>query len=249
MAVGFFNPEGIFASLLGVNVGTVQTTNHSTSQQRAQALGATGDEAVSTLYGGQDSITETFKIYKESGTFSVENVVPGTVKDGYHVDTITVTYTPTDYPEMSISAHKHTDVHDGVQSHGTPMRKAASTLALPAGFGACGIAALVGVEDDPSIAASGATYTLGITHEDATDCGGAYLASENRDPVETLQVNFVGVATVGQGSGDPMEDWDMTASSIDRGNTAAETSSFTFEKHGASVAPTAASSGSGTSGS
>lgn len=233
MAVGFFNPEGIFASLVGTSVGEVQTTNHSTSQQRAQAVDRHGDEKSSTLYGGQDSITETFKIYQESGTFSIANIVPGTVKEGYHVDNLTVTYTPTDYPEVSISAHKHTDTATGVASHGTTHRKATSSLTLPAGFGACGIAALVGV-DDPSVAVSGATYTLGITHEDATDCGGGYLASENRDPVETLAVNFVGIATISQASGSPMEDWDMTASSEDRSNTAAETSSFTFEKHGTS---------------
>lgn len=230
MAVGFFNPDGIFASLIGTSVGDVQTTNHSTSQQRASAADKHGDEKNSTLYGGQDSITETFKIYQDSGTFSVSSIVPGTVQDGYHVDNLTVTYTTTDFPEVSISAHKHTDLATGVTSHGTTHRKATSSLQLPAGFGACGIAALVGVED-ASIAVSGATYTLGITHEDAQDCGGAYLASENRDGVETLQVNFVGVATISQASGDPMEDWDMTASSIDRSNTAAETSSFTFEKH------------------
>lgn len=237
MAVGFFNPEGIFASLVGTSVGEVQTTNHSTSQQRAQAVDKHGDEKSSTLYGGQDSITETFKIYQESGTFSIANIVPGTVQDGYHVDNLTVTYTPTDYPEVSISAHKHTDTADGVTSHGTTHRKATASLTLPAGFGACGIAALVGVSD-ASIAVSGATYTIGITHEDATDCGGAYLASENRDPVETLAVNFVGIAEP------EMDGWDMTASSEDRSNTAAETSSFTFEKHGTSFVASGSGSGS-----
>ncbi len=235
MAVGFFNPDGIFASLLGVNVGTVQTTNHSTSQQRAQAVDAHGDEASAELYGGQDSVTETFKVFG-GDSFSVAPIVPGTTKDGYHIDNVTVTYTPTDFPEVSISAHKHTDTATGVASHGTTHRKATSSLTLPGGFGACGIAALVGVSDT-SIAVSGATYTLGITHEDATDCGGAYLASENRDPVETLAVNFVGIATP------TMSGWDMTASSEDRSNTAAETSSFTFEKHGTSYNGGGSSSG------
>lgn len=230
MAVGFFNPEGIFASALGTSVGEVQTTNHSTSQQRAAAADKHGDEKTSTLYGGQDSVTETFKVFQSEGTFSVANIVPGTVVDGYHVDSLTVTWSPTDFPEVSVSAHKHTDLATGVTSHGTPHRKAVSSLQPPAGFGACGIAALVGVEDT-SIAPSGATYTLGITHEDAQDCGGGYLASQNRDGVETLQVNFVGIATIDQSSGKPMEGWDMTASSKDKGNTAAETSSFTFEKH------------------
>jgi len=250
MAVGFFNPEGIFASLVGTSVGEVQTTNHSTSQQRAQAVDKNGDEKSSTLYGGQDSITETFKVYQAEGTFSVANIAPGKrVADPndqdeyYHIDNVTVTYTPTDYPEVSISAHKHTDVSDGKHSHGTEHRFLTPSLTLPAGFGACGIAALVGADSDPSVAVSGATYTLGITHEDATDCGGAYLASENRDPVETLAVNFVGIATP------TMSGWDMTASSEDRSNTAAETSSFTFEKHGTSYVAPAPVGGSSSSGS
>lgn len=232
MAVGFFNPEGIFASLIGAEVAAVQTTNVSTSQQRAQAVGADGNEASSTLYGGQESITETFKVIKQDGTINLTAVAPGTCvsypaggPDKLHIDSVTVTYSPTDYPEMSISAHKHTDVADGKTSHGTTHRTASPTLALPAGFGACGVAALVGVADS-SVAVSGATYTISITHEDATDCGGAYLASENRDPVETLAVNFVGIANPS------MSGWDMTASSKDTSNTAAETSSFTFEKHG-----------------
>ena len=226
MAVGFFNPSAFFS----VN-GEVQTENHSTSYERAQSLKSDGDEGRSLLYGGRDSLTQSFRIYDDE--IDLSPIVPGTVMDGYHVDTVTVNYTSTDWPEIQVSAHKHLS---GNASHGTPHRKAAQTLTLPGGFGACGLQTLAGITD-ASIGASGGTYTLGITHQDETGCSGGYLASENRDPVETLVINFVGYATPDVSSGKPLNGWDMRDISKDRGNTAAETSSFTFEKHGASVDP------------
>lgn len=238
--VNFFNPADPFASVHPAN-WEVQSCSPSISNQRAQGLAANGDEAAYQIYGGQESCTVEYKVLDGTG-ISLAAFAPGAVDPttGYHCDGVTVNYTGTDYPSISVSCHKHTHCEDGVTSHGSPHRVAQVSFMggnLPYGFGIpVSLRKAVGVTGDLSVGVTSLSYQTGITHQDEAGATGGYLASDNRDGTETISLGLTGVLSADP---TPGEGWTMTEKSTPTGNTAAETSTYTFEKHVPCAVPTA----------
>lgn len=237
--VEFFNPADPFASVHPAN-WEVQSDSPSISNQRAQGLASDGDEAIAVIYGGQASGTTEYKCLDTTANAVIDltGFAAGTVDHttGYHCDSITVNYTPTDFPSISVARHKHTHTEPGIPSslgdpsHGTKHRVAQVSITnLPAGFGCpATLRTILGMTGDLAIGIASFTYTCGVTHQDENGGGGGYLASENRDGVETISVSFTGVPSTDP---NPGTGWTMTGKTTPTGNSAAETSSYTFEKH------------------
>ena len=219
--VGFFNPECPYT----ITNAELQSESPSISYQRAQALDCNGDEANAVMYGGRKTQTFTFRGTGTGnfGTISVGSIA-GTEK--FHMDSVAVSYSTTDNPELTISAHAHTSG----DSHGSPHNTATPSLTLPATFGTCAWNTFFSLTADKSV--SSFSYNLSLTHEEANGCDGNATASQNRDAVETVTVEFVGI--VAQSDVEPAFEGGWTVTSANpgtKGNTAAETSSYTLEHH------------------
>ena len=222
-AVCFFSPDGILSAPEGWEL---QGFSPQRSEQRAQGLGSDGDEVAKQLYGGQSSGTLEYKLFATSGNIDFSTIKPGYVAAGWHVDSLSVSYSASDFPSVSVAVHKHEDCESGVTSHGTAHRTYAPSITLPAGFGCpAGLKSLLGVMD-AGIGMSSFEYSMSVTHEDATGGAGAYLASENRDGNESISAEFVGIP-----DSVALEGWDETGHTQNRSNTAAETASYTLEHH------------------
>lgn len=226
MPIGFFNPT---SPITVPTTWILQSNGPSTSKTRAQGLKSNGDEAASHLYAGQTSDTLTFKVFSTSGNIVPATLKAGSVVSGYHVDSVSVAYTPTDWPTVTLSIHKHDDLAvSSSTSHGGQSNKYTSSLNLPAGWGCpSGLRSLLFETDDASVGISSFNYSCGVTHQDEVGDNGNWLASEDRDGNETINVSFVGIPT----SAPAIDGWDCTSNSRSMGNTSADTSSFTFEHH------------------
>lgn len=230
MPISFFSPT---TKLTGLPEALIlQSSAPSDSYNRQQGLNTDGDEIASQIYGHNQSVTEVYKSFEDTGSIPLSLVTPGTVKGTWHIDSVSVKYTPTDYVELSVTAHQHIDCEPGVTSHNSNHRKVQDPIAsLPYGFGIpVGLRTLVGLTDS-TVGIASFTYDLSITHQDEVGGAGNYLASENRDGAETITVEFTGdPGTIG------IEGWDLTAKSENNSNTTAETVSYTFTRHLSTVA-------------
>lgn len=235
MAIEFFKPTD---ELTGIPSDWVlQSHSPSFTINRAQGLKDNGDEAASKIYGRSMSDTFVYKAFTDTGTIPIggDNITAGYVSGDWHVDSISIKYSATDYPEISVTVHKHVDCEPNVKSHDSDHRKVKDTLlTLPYGFGCpATLRDIVGVSTtDTEIGMTSFTYELSVTHQDETGGSGGYLASDNRDGVETISIELTGVP-----SAEPsVSGWDLTANSSNESNTTANTASYTLTRHVAAVA-------------
>lgn len=226
-SVNFFNPADIFSA----SAWELQSRSPSKSVNRSQGLKANGDEAKSHLYGGQTSDTLTYRAMGGSGaaaTLDLSAIFASAVINGWHIDSLNVKYSPSDYTEVTITAHYHDDRDGSRASHADMANKyAPSVQSLPAGFGIPdSLKTLVGISDE-TIGLSEFSYNMSVQHQDEVGGSGGWLAAEDRDGTETISISTVGVPTAAPA----ISGWDCTASSSSASNTAAETGSWTFEHH------------------
>lgn len=214
--VEFFAPTDVFS--IGDD-WKVQTTEKSKTKERASGLGATGDEIAHKDHSEQDGLTCTYKCYVETGNLTLPKV--GAISGGYHIDSINLAYSPTDWPTLTVTGHKHSPT-----SHTTgSCRTYTATPVFPAQF--CIPSNVTSLSmTDASIGMRSLTYDLSCTHVDEDKCGG-WLAGENHDGVETLAAEFTGVPdslTIADG-------WTQTEKGDSSGNTAVTTSSVSITQH------------------
>ncbi len=212
------------SNLIGIAGGwCVQTGSNTESWDRASGL-CGGDEAAAQKYNKRVSGTLTAKNYSPSGTLAIPTV--GDIMSGYHIDSVAVAYSETDWPELTVSYHKHHIVHSACRTY-TP------TAVLPAGFGvpdeikdsdSATIFKLIG----SGVGLKSLNYSLTATHVDDTAKNGTWLGGDTHNGVETLGVEFVGKAEF-----DDMtlsEDWDVTESANGDSGTAGDTSSISMTR-------------------
>lgn len=220
--VGFFNPS----EQLGLDASwELQSEAPSSTSQRASGLGSDGDEAASKLYDPKTAITCKFKCFSASGDLTVPPA--GTVTaGGFHIDSWTVTYSPTDWPSISVTAHKHTGT---TGTHGVgDCRTYTPSVDLPAGWGISRtVAGWALAEGDTAIGIASAEYSISVTHQDELGEAGEWLAGENRDGAETFKLGLTGAgATVTAPAG-----WDKLEDGTAKSNQAADTQSLSWEHH------------------
>lgn len=223
-AVPFFNPTDV----LSLGGDMIQQSNGiKETNQRAQGLGATGDEAANKLHGGMSQGSVVYEDHTESGNLTLPNV--GKVAGGYHIDSIQVEYQPTGWPRITFNVHQH-DSNPHVDAD---LNTFSATVDLPCQFGiprtlelASDGVTVVFANGDTDSGMRSLSYTLSCTHVDE-DENGDHLAGENRDGVEQLQIGF----TKDPDTTTIHADWDNLDDGPDKSNTAAETGSLTLEHH------------------
>lgn len=215
----FFAPTGL---LLPAGSGwIIQNNAPGKGSQRASGIGATGDEVANALYDTRETLTETYKLFAGTGTLPVL----GTVVSGslWHIDSVRVSLSATDWPTMTITAHKHTDGvgHASMETYKPSISAPAAAWGVPeAPFGiTVGTLTTVGV--------SSAEYNFSVTHVDELAGDGKQLGGQNRDGVETLSVTYVGTATPAP----PSADWDEMETGTNASNEAASGGSASWEHH------------------
>ena len=193
MPIKFFDPTSEFGALADWEQQT--GSNPNTSEQRASALGQHGDEIRWQGYGRQTALAATFVAVKASGLLTVPNV--GLVVGGVHIDSLSVAYTNTGFPTLTLNGHRH----DSGNSH-TACRQYKPTVRLPAVFGCPRELAMTGATPENVFALTpqaeidtrSVTYTLTTNHVDEMDREGGHLAEDNYDGSETLAVELTGDA-------------------------------------------------------
>ena len=211
-AQAFFNPTSLVGLLTGWEVQTDQIT---TSRQRAQALGADGDEIASQTFDERTTISVPFVATADNAAIPKAGQIIG----GFHIDSATVNFTNTAFVTMTIAAHKH-----GSADHPAGRTYTGSLTTIGCKFGCP--ASPVGVSIPTGAGVRSYTYTLTANHVDELGSQGNYLASDNYDGTETAEVELcdTGEITAAQG-------WDLVSNGHTRGNTQAETSTATAERH------------------
>lgn len=207
----------------------IQTAGPSTQKDRASGLGADGDEVAKEEYNKRKSVSLTYKCFSATGNLSLPSV--GTISGGYHIDSVALAYSPTDWPTLTVTAHKH---DDGATHAADSCRTYTTDLVFPAQFGvpssiSDGTATVMFAMSVAGIGMRSLSFSLACTHVDEQGSAGNWLAGENHDGVETLDAEFTGVPA----SGDLTihADWTMTSDGETSGNTAVDSRTVSLTRH------------------
>mgnify|MGYP001240558203 CR=1 FL=1 len=230
----FFSPTDAIDinTLLGLSGAArwiIQTASPSTSQDRASGLKADGDEAAYKEHNKLQNVSLAYKCFAVSGNLTIPSV--GTVTGGYHIDSVALAYSPTDWPTLTVNAHKH---DNGATHAADSCRTYTSALTFTAGFGVPS-SVKEGTTSIFSLSAAGIgmrslSFNLACTHVDELGSSGNWLAGENHDGVETIDAEFTGVPndtadlTIGAG-------WSRMSDGQTEGNTAVNARTLSITRH------------------
>ena len=220
--VQFYNPTDV------IGIGTpwvIQTANPVAQSSRANGLGADGDEVAWKEYDKKTALSLTYKSYDLTGSLVLP--VIGAVMEGYHVDSFNVGYDPNGSPSLNVSCHKHTGT-TGSHVDGDP-RKYTTALSLPAQFGIPFVLANVFNLTNAGIGIRSMTIGVSCTHSDELNGKGEWLAGNNNDGAETVDVEFTGVPADGEISVDAA--WHDNSDATPKGNTVAESRKLNLVRH------------------
>ncbi len=230
--VKFFSPDATaFGTLADWELQS--GANPSVSRQRAQALKADGDELAAVQYGARIALSANYVAKTTTGTtLSVPKA--GTVSGGAHVDSVSVSYSQTGFPTLSVEGHRHATVAGVAASHETCRTYSPSIVLPPRTIGVP--SSIKGLDGKPvftkpdDVGMRSLNYRLAVTHVDEDDGDGNHLAAENRDGVETLEIEFTGEVDVSELA--IADGWMLPeSSSVSQSNTAATTTSVTLVHH------------------
>lgn len=220
--VAFFNPdEG-----LELNGWELQTVNNAHSNERAQALKSDGDELKARTFGSRHTLSCDYVIA------AVRAILPkcGQIIDGSHIDTIKITFSQNDFVRLSVSCHKHGNgSHSECRTY-SPSADIQGLLEV-IDFGCPDtipgiVMTTVDDEGNAVVGIRSVTYTLTVNHIDENDRVGEFLAAQNHDGTETIEVEFTSAVAPQAAEG-----WTLTNSANDKSNTAAETHSISVTRH------------------
>ena len=239
MPVTFFNPaapDGLLDEMWGV-----QSANPSISRERAQALKSDGDEGASFLYGEKETRTINAKCMEGAADQLVLPKVGTILQEGtgdtakfWHVDSVTLTYSATDWPTLEVQIHRHAEgnshaISSSAGNHRTYSFPANVLATLKGGKGVPQGAAGLSFSD-LSVGISQLSLALTANHVEAPYVGEPphIPASDNHDGTLTVTCETVGQATptVAQGF-----DYDQTETSANTSNTANDDASHTYVMH------------------
>jgi hypothetical protein len=178
--------------------------------QRAQALGATGQEVAKSLYDSTDTVTENW-MAKDTVDLAIPDL--GSVVDDYVVTDITVATINTGFATLAITGHKHTD--------GTPTFTAATGYAalITAAFGALNLSGATGASGTLNSSSIQAT----CQHAEAKGADGNNVAGENYNAMQTCTQTYID-------GGVMSTTWDITSTSTAETNTGYQVRTITGTK-------------------
>ncbi len=239
MPVTFFNPsapDGLLDEMWGI-----QSANPSISRERAAALKTDGDEGASLLYGEKETRTITAKCMEGAETTLVLPKVGTILQEGeagsakyWHIDSVTLTYSATDWPQLEVQIHRHAEgtshaISGSAGNHRTYSMPSNILATLKGGIGVPQGAAGLSFSD-LSVGISQLTLALTANHVEAPYVGDPphIPASDNHDGTLTVTCETVGQATptVAQGFG-----YDQTETSANTSNSSNDDASHTYLMH------------------
>jgi hypothetical protein len=178
--------------------------------QRAQALGATGQEVAHSLYDSTDTVSENW-MAKDTVDLAIPDL--GAVVDGYVITDITIATSNTGFATLAITGHKHTD--------GTPTFTAATGYAalITAAFGALNLSGATGA----SGVLNSSSLQVTCQHAEAKGADGNNVAGENYNAMMTCTQTYI--------DGGVMDTtWDVTSISNAETNTGYQVKTITGTK-------------------
>ena len=207
----------------------------STEVNYTNELKADGDELANASTGTKTTGSWVFVSTVAPGTNATLTIpnVGQIASGGWHLDEVSISWDRQQMkPKMTVTAH----VHSGTGHTAGSCRQYAASVSIPAvAFGVPADLGGVSLADGAVVDFASATYKLTCNHIDEPGRAGAFLAGDNHDGVETLEVNFTGNVT----SDDYVvaTGWKFNTRSFTRSNTAATTSSIALVHHIAHVVP------------
>lgn len=213
MSVAFFNPTSPFGALTGWEI---QTNTPNTGVTRAQALGSDGDEIASKTHDAKTTVSATYVLKTATGC-----KIPkfGEILGGYHVDTVSIQFANTAFVMMTLTGHKHgSSAHPACRTYTGSLTQIASNFGCPS--------TIVGMTIPQNAGVRSMTYNLQGNHVDELGSAGDFLAADNYDGNETVDVELCDSGAISATTG-----WTLVSTGNSFGNNAAETSTATVEKH------------------
>lgn len=217
----------------------LQTVTPDSQADRAAGLSANGDEAAWKAHNARQTVTAVYNCYALTGFLTLPII--GTIASTYHIDTVKLAYNPTGYPSLTVTMHKHT----GASTHAAESCNTYATdLLFPAQFG---IPSAI-TDDTPehaeapithpvpmfTLSAAGVgmralAFGMSCTHVDELGGTGDWLAGENHDGVETLDLEFTGVP---EGADIVVSAlWHTATDGTPEGNTAVNSRKLSLTRH------------------
>lgn len=213
---GFFEASSPFGTLTGWTPQTGGTKN--VTKQYATVLDEEGNFAAGQNYDEKEEMSCTYKAGASGAT--IPSV--GDILNGYHVDSVSVTFSQNDFVQMTVTGHKHTGTGAAVDSG---CRKYAPSIGTVGGFG-CPSSIGPFTLGEQAVGIRSIQYSLQTNHVDELDGAGKHFKGDNYDGTETLSIELTGEGTFAESG-----DWHLDSNGVNKGNTVATTSSASFTKH------------------
>ena len=222
-AINFFNPIDVISL---ANGWVIQSVKASVSRSRAAGLNAGGDEEIAQVYGPKTTLTLEY----ENHTPAAAAVFPvvGSIMGTNHIDGFTFAYQAAGWPKLTVNCHLHSGAHAAcANTYIASLKVCPIQFGIPRELGTAGADWKIGALDT-GIGIKTMTYSFSVTHQDEADEDGAWLAAENRDGAEKLDIATTGIPA----SVTVNADWDnMGGDSGNQGNTTSDGASFSYEHH------------------
>lgn len=214
MANGFFEASSPFGDFPG---WVPQTGgNSSKTYNQAVMLGATGDFHAGADYDQKETISATYK----ANTTGAKIPAVGQVVNGYHIDSVEISWSQTDFVSMTVNGHKHLS--------GTADANCRTYTGTIGDIGGFGCPSSIGpfAVGKQTVGVRSASYSLACNHVDELDGEGRHFASDNYDGTETLTIELTG-----EGMFSAADGWHLDTEAKNTGNTSATTTSATYSHH------------------
>ena len=216
MANGFFEANCPFGGF----DGWVPQTGGNSSKTNSQAtmLNASGDFHAQADYDEKETITATYK----ANSPGAEIPAVGQVLNGYHIDSVEISWSQTDFVSMTVNGHKHLTGKGDSKCRTYAPSLETDTVG---GFGCPGKIGPFNIGTQ-TVGIRSASYSLTCNHVDELDGEGKHFASDNYDGTETLNIELTGKGTFATADG-----WHLDTEGDSMSNTGATTSNATYSRH------------------
>lgn len=230
--VTFYDPSSPFGELTGWEIQT--GGDPAKSQQQEIDYNRTGDILAGEKYDKRSTVSATYKPSTRTSGDSMYLPSVGEILESYHVDSVSIAFGQTTSPTLTVAGHQHDDgsghADGSCRTYSATPNFIVQGIGIPMTISDIGATEIFALTLAAAVGLRSLTYTLTCTHEDELDSAGAHLAGENRDGVETLEIEFTGgaIETIDYTLA---ANWFVGTETPAQGNTTVKTKSITATQH------------------